>query len=216
MAKGSRRMQLEKGASLQMMRTLFSGQIHQGIVAVPSSGSVSSALMQYMQDSEQVLSVIAVGCRVRDHEIVEAGGYIVQLLPEVKEAPLAVMTERLRDFESMDPLFDGGNAAPAKMLSEILYAMPYTLVGEDTVALGGEIEKLAVWSGGEPVGRAEVEQLAAPGREATAWALTDAWGQRDLPACDQQRVRHRVEAFGLRDRTRPTKALTTARYLYRV
>jgi DNA polymerase III subunit delta len=56
------------------------------------------------------------------------------------------------------------------------------LVGEDTVALAGEIEKLAAWSGGEPVGRAEVEQLAAPGREAAAWALTDAWGQRDLPA----------------------------------
>ncbi len=30
--------------------------------------------------------------------------------------------------------------------------------------------------------RADVEQLATPGREAAAWALTDAWGQRDLPA----------------------------------
>jgi DNA polymerase-3 subunit delta len=56
------------------------------------------------------------------------------------------------------------------------------LVGDDTVALAGEIEKLAAWAGGEPVGRAEVEQLATPSREATAWALTDAWGQRDLPA----------------------------------
>ena len=56
------------------------------------------------------------------------------------------------------------------------------IVGEDTVALAGEIEKLAAWSGGEPVGRAEVEQLATPSREAAAWALTDAWGQRDLPA----------------------------------
>ncbi len=56
------------------------------------------------------------------------------------------------------------------------------LVGDDTVALAGEIEKIAAWAGGEPVGRAEVEQLATPGREAAAWALTDAWGQRDLPA----------------------------------
>jgi DNA polymerase III subunit delta len=63
------------------------------------------------------------------------------------------------------------------------------LVGDDTVALAGELEKLAAWADGEPVGRAEVEQLAAPGREAAAWALTDAWGARDLPslleACDQ-------------------------------
>jgi DNA polymerase-3 subunit delta len=56
------------------------------------------------------------------------------------------------------------------------------LVGDDTLALAGEIEKLAAWAGGERVSRAEVEQLATPGREAAAWALTDAWGQRDLPA----------------------------------
>ena len=56
------------------------------------------------------------------------------------------------------------------------------LVGDDTVALASELEKLAAWADGEPVGRAEVEQLATPGREAAAWALTDAWGARDLPA----------------------------------
>jgi DNA polymerase III delta subunit len=55
------------------------------------------------------------------------------------------------------------------------------LVGDDTVALASEIEKLGAWAGGEAVGRQEVEQLAAPGREAAAWALTDAWGARDLP-----------------------------------
>jgi DNA polymerase-3 subunit delta len=55
------------------------------------------------------------------------------------------------------------------------------LVGDDTVALAGELEKLAAWADGEPVGRGEVEQLATPGREAAAWALTDAWGARDLP-----------------------------------
>src|SRR5512133_215342 len=55
------------------------------------------------------------------------------------------------------------------------------LAGDDTVALATEIEKLGAWAGGEAVGRQEVEQLAAPGREAAAWALTDAWGSRDLP-----------------------------------
>jgi len=54
------------------------------------------------------------------------------------------------------------------------------LVGDDTIALSTELEKLAAWADGEPVGRREVEELAAPGREAAAWALTDAWGGRDL------------------------------------
>lgn len=56
------------------------------------------------------------------------------------------------------------------------------LVGEDVVALAGEAEKIVAWAAGEPIGRREVEQLAAPGREATAWAVTDAWGARDVTA----------------------------------
>ena len=56
------------------------------------------------------------------------------------------------------------------------------LVGDDTFALTGELEKLAAWAGAEGVGRREVEQLVAPARDAAAWALTDAWGARDLPA----------------------------------
>jgi DNA polymerase III subunit delta len=55
------------------------------------------------------------------------------------------------------------------------------IVGEDTMALSNEILKLGSWAGREPITRADVERLAAPGRESAAWALTDAWGARDLP-----------------------------------
>ena len=54
------------------------------------------------------------------------------------------------------------------------------LVGDDTIALAGEMEKVAAWAGGDSIGRSEVELLVAPAVEATAWALTDAWGARDL------------------------------------
>lgn len=54
------------------------------------------------------------------------------------------------------------------------------IVGEDTMALSNEILKLDAWAGGEPIERADVERLAAPARESAAWALTDAWGARDL------------------------------------
>jgi DNA polymerase III subunit delta len=56
------------------------------------------------------------------------------------------------------------------------------LVGEDVVALASEVEKIVAWAAGEPITRREVEQLAAPGREAAAWAVTDAWGARDVGA----------------------------------
>lgn len=56
------------------------------------------------------------------------------------------------------------------------------IVGEDLTALMTEIDKLAAWAGSEPIGRREVELLAAPGGEALAWAVTDAWGARDAAA----------------------------------
>ena len=56
------------------------------------------------------------------------------------------------------------------------------IVGDDKLALGLEIDKLATWADGEPLGVDEVRRLATPSREEAPWALTDAWGQRDLAA----------------------------------
>jgi len=73
------------------------------------------------------------------------------------------------------------------------------LVGDDPLALEGEVRKIVVWAGGERIGRREVEQLATPGREAAAWALTDAWGARDLPgllaACELALEKNEKEPF---------------------
>jgi DNA polymerase III subunit delta len=56
------------------------------------------------------------------------------------------------------------------------------IVGDDVLMLSSEIEKIATWSAGSPVGVRELEALAVPAREVEAWALTDAWGARNLSA----------------------------------
>lgn len=52
-------------------------------------------------------------------------------------------------------------------------------VGEDKLVLAREIDKLATWAGGEPVGVEEVQRLATPFADAQPWDLTDALGRRD-------------------------------------
>jgi DNA polymerase III delta subunit len=54
------------------------------------------------------------------------------------------------------------------------------LVGEDPLALAAEVDKIAIWADGEPVGEQEVEQLVAPSADTPSYALTDAWARRDL------------------------------------
>ena len=56
------------------------------------------------------------------------------------------------------------------------------LVGDDLDALAVEVEKLATWAGGETIGVRDVELLAVPRAEASVFALTDAWGRRDVAA----------------------------------
>jgi DNA polymerase-3 subunit delta len=56
------------------------------------------------------------------------------------------------------------------------------IVGEDPEELATEVDKIATWSAGEPVGIREIERLAAGCAEVPGYELTDAWGRRDLPA----------------------------------
>jgi DNA polymerase-3 subunit delta len=56
------------------------------------------------------------------------------------------------------------------------------IVGEDPEELASEVDKIATWSGGEPVGAKEIQLLAAGCAEIPGYELTDAWGRRDLPA----------------------------------
>jgi DNA polymerase-3 subunit delta len=53
------------------------------------------------------------------------------------------------------------------------------IVGTDLHALAAEIDKLATWAGGEPLGEREVELLAAPMADEPVFSLTDAWAARD-------------------------------------
>jgi len=55
------------------------------------------------------------------------------------------------------------------------------IVGEDPEELASEVDKIATWAAGQPVGVREVEQLAAGCAEIPGYDLTDAWGRRDLP-----------------------------------
>jgi DNA polymerase-3 subunit delta len=55
------------------------------------------------------------------------------------------------------------------------------LTGEDLQALATEIEKLATWADRDTIVPADVDRLTAMRAETSIFALTDAWGRRDLP-----------------------------------
>jgi DNA polymerase-3 subunit delta len=56
------------------------------------------------------------------------------------------------------------------------------LVGDNLHELASEVEKLVAWADGEAIGEHEVELLVAPRGEVPPFAMTDAWGRRDVAA----------------------------------
>jgi molecular chaperone Hsp33 len=122
------------GGTLEVVRTLHSGELHRGLVQVPVGGTMSQAFMVYLQESEQVVSMLAIACVLGGDHVVAAGGYIVQLLPEVGRGPLAIMTERLRDFENVGSLLAKIDAATSPLMDEILYGMPFTRTEESPLS----------------------------------------------------------------------------------
>jgi molecular chaperone Hsp33 len=162
---------LRAGDLFQVARTLHNGALQQGTVAVAADGGVSQALMQYMQLSEQIVTMCAVGCQRDGDQIIVAGGYLVQLLPEVLDpsGPLLVMTERLRDFESMETLLAQGLTSPSKLLRELLYAMPYSIVAESTLRFGCQCNSERVALALSTLPKSEIEDLL---RQDTATELS--------------------------------------------
>jgi DNA polymerase-3 subunit delta len=115
----------------------------------------------------------------------KAGEVLIFDVPKPRDLPGWVRAQ----FERLDAQADG---EAGRALVEI--------VGDDVNALETEVEKLATWAAGEPIGRREVELVAAPAHEATAWAIMDAWGARDLraalAAC-QSDLEHGVDPFAI-------------------
>ena len=163
LADGASEVAVGTGSIMQMMRTLPDGKINQGFVEVPDAGGISRALMAYMQTSEQVVSMLAMGTLLDETRVTAAGGYLVQLLPEVGRGPLMVMTERLKDFESIDAQLRDPGFTPAALLEELLYAMPYTKLEESQVGFECWCNELRVVSAISTLPKHDIEHLLSGG-----------------------------------------------------
>ncbi len=170
---------LGEGAVLKVMRSLPRGQLHQSIVDA-SSGNTSLALMTYMQESEQVLATLLVATVMDGDRVVAAGGFVVQVLPEIAEAPLAIMTERLaHDFANIDAFITEHDDA-TKLKDELLYGMAHEGLFDGGVRSGCDCSEARVLTAIATLGRDEIAQIVAQGEVVsltceycrTPWVIT--------------------------------------------
>ncbi|WP_437507084.1 Hsp33 family molecular chaperone HslO [Sorangium sp. So ce1099] len=152
------------GSLLQIMRTLPNGMLHQGVVEVPAEGGISGGLMTYMQESEQVVSMIAVATLIGDGGVGASGGYLVQLLPEVERGPLMVMTERLKDFERLDDVLAHEGASADVLLDELLHGMPFSRLDDSPLSFSCRCSELRVMATLASLPRSDIEEMVEDGK----------------------------------------------------
>ena len=117
-----------------------------------------------------------------------APGTVLALVAEElkKDAPLRKACAKVGDVLGYDVakrnvntwVADRFKQAGARAEPEACAAL-VELVGEDLNQLANEIDKLALWAGGEPIGEHEVELLVAAVADTPTFTLTDAWARRD-------------------------------------
>ncbi|NLK97216.1 Hsp33 family molecular chaperone HslO [Defluviitalea saccharophila] len=73
------------------------------------SGEIAEDLTYYFANSEQTPSAVALGVLVdRDYSIKQAGGFIVQLLPEAEDDTIQNLENRLKSIASVTQLLEEG------------------------------------------------------------------------------------------------------------
>jgi molecular chaperone Hsp33 len=150
-------------AMLKMVRSLQDGRIHQSVVSVPRGGDVSAALMAYMQESEQITTMISVSTLQEGSRVRAAGGYLVQLLPNAKRELVMIMTERLEDFRNIDKLMEREDFSPRWLLAELLYGMEHTVVGEGVLQAGCWCSRSSMMAALASLSRNEVRDMVDAG-----------------------------------------------------
>ncbi len=84
------------------------------------SGEIAEDLTYYFAASEQTPSSVALGVRMHhNNTVAQAGGYIIQLMPDTGDEVVSLLERRLQQIEPVTTLLSYGHT-PESMIKEIL------------------------------------------------------------------------------------------------
>jgi len=125
-------------------------------------------------------------CEFDGDELVRAGGYVVELLPEAPEYGLAIMTARLEnDFGQFPEKFREWEGSPVTLRDEILYGMDFAQTGHAEVRFGCECSRVRVLASLGTIGVEDLQEMISAGETVEL-------------SCDYCNTEYRVEPEELR------------------
>lgn len=123
------------------------------------SGEIGDDFTYYLAHSEQVPSAVGVGVLVNpDHSINAAGGFLIQLLPDVPDEIIAKVEKRLSEIPNVSQMVDKG-LSPEEMLIAIFGEDNVKFLEKEDVQFRCRCSREAISNTIVGLGKAEIEAM---------------------------------------------------------
>lgn len=131
------------------------------------SGEIGDDIAYYFLASEQVPSSVGLGTLVNtDGSILQAGGFIIQLMPDATEEVIAKLEENLKGVDSVTKLLSDG-MTPEQILEKLLDGMEIEFHGTIPAQFRCNCSRDRVAKALISLGRKELQSLADEGKPVT-------------------------------------------------
>ncbi|MCI8506149.1 MAG: Hsp33 family molecular chaperone HslO [Lachnospiraceae bacterium] len=130
------------------------------------SGEIAEDLTYYYALSEQTPSSVALGVLMnRENTVRQAGGFIIQLMPEAKEDVIGRLEKRLGEIKSVTSLLDAGKN-PEAILSDVLGEFGLEILDRSPTRFFCDCSRERVKKALVSVGKEELKDMIASGEPA--------------------------------------------------
>jgi molecular chaperone Hsp33 len=152
---------LGRNGVLTVVKDLRLKELYEGVAAL-QTGQLDSDLVFYLNQSEQVPSLVEIGVKLVNGRILAAGGLLLQTLPGHEMLALRELAERLDTLAHLDELLLAGQT-PEMVLATLFADTPYEILEQEPL----RFECSCSWQRSEQaliaIGRQELEELMAEG-----------------------------------------------------
>lgn len=146
---------------LQVNYTAPNGALHQGVVSIPDGDDMATALMRYMHQSEQIVSMVALTALPGPGGVRAVGGYLVQLLPEATREVIDAMTEHLGNLPPIATMLEGEGRTAEALIADVMKPFEHAHLATSSLVFGCTCSPARIMMGILSLPPAEVDSMIA-------------------------------------------------------
>jgi molecular chaperone Hsp33 len=129
------------------------------------TGEIAEDLTYYFAQSEQTPSTVGLGVLMnKDNTVSSAGGFIIQLMPDVKDESIDILEENLKKLPSVTSLLDEGKS-PRDILALLLSGLDMTVLEETETSFRCDCSPERIERALIATGRSELMSMIDEGRD---------------------------------------------------